>query len=252
VRVVVTATGPGGSTVAASPPTRVIADRRGRTAVPGGVRVANGRGACAAASLGAAFAGGATVDYGSAVALRGTLRCGRTPIAGALIDLSLDPAGGAGAAAGATVRTAADGSFRYVVGRGPSRRITLRYRAFRGGTAVASTTLDLRVRPAVSLAITPSRTTNGHTITFTGAVSGGFEPPGGLTLDVEYLEGSRWMVYDTVRASPPGGRFEYRYTFRRTTQSITYTFRVAIPAGGVAGYPFAPAASPARSVHVDP
>ena len=100
--------------------------------------------------------------------------------------------------------------------------------------------------------ITPSSTTNGHTIAFTGAVSGGSEPRGGLTLDVEYLEGTSWKIYDTVLASPPSGRFTYRYTFRRTTQSITYTFRVAIPPAGVSGYPFLSAASPPRSVHVTP
>jgi hypothetical protein len=104
----------------------------------------------------------------------------------------------------------------------------------------------------VSLTITPGRTTNGHTITFAGHVSGGYIARGGLPLNIEYREGDRWMVYDEVRASASTGRFVYHYTFERTTESITYTFRVAIPATGVSGYPFAPAASPARSVHVDP
>ena len=108
------------------------------------------------------------------------------------------------------------------------------------------------MKPAVSLHITPARTVNGQTITFRGAVSGGHEPRTGLTLDVEYRQGSRWMIYDTVRADPRDGRFVYRYTFHRTTQSITYSFRVAIPPGGVAAYPFQPAASAMRSVHVDP
>ena len=60
------------------------------------------------------------------------------------------------------------------------------------------------------------------------------------------------MVYQVVRADPHDGRYIYRYTFERTTQSITYTFRFAIPPSGVAGYPYQPAASPPRSVHVDP
>jgi len=60
------------------------------------------------------------------------------------------------------------------------------------------------------------------------------------------------MIYDTVRARPGDGGFRYRYTFERTTQSITYTFRVAIPPTGVDGYPYIAAASPARWVHVDP
>jgi hypothetical protein len=83
-------------------------------------------------------------------------------------------------------------------------------------------------------------------------VSGGGEPPGGLPLELEYLEGSRWMIYTLLRASAGAGSFSYSYTFRRTTQSITYSFRVAIPATGVSGYPYQPVASPPRSVHVNP
>ena len=75
---------------------------------------------------------------------------------------------------------------------------------------------------------------------------------GGDGREVEVLEGDRWMIYDVVRARPTDGAFIYRYTFKRTTESITYTFRVAIPASGVNGYPYQPGASPARSVHVDP
>lgn len=253
VRVVVSATGPGGSSVAVSDPTLLVADRRGSTTSPAAGHVANGRGACVAASLRAALDTGATVPYGRAVGLHGTLRCGRTPIAGALLDLTLAAAGSDGAPAAARVRTSADGSFSYVVGAGPSRQITVRYHPFSGAPAsIASATLRLQVRPSVSLTITPASTTNGQTIAFTGAVSGGSEPRGGLALDVEYLEGSSWKVYDTVLASPGSGRFSYRYTFHRTTQAITYTFRVAIPPAGVSGYPFLPAASPARSVRVTP
>ena len=60
------------------------------------------------------------------------------------------------------------------------------------------------------------------------------------------------MIYTEVAAATGDGRFSYRYTFERTTQSITYTFRMAIPASGVPGYPYQPTVSPARSVHVDP
>ena len=253
VRVVVTATGPGGSSVAVSEPTLLVADRHGSTASPAAGHVANGRGACVSASLRAALDTGAIVPYGKVVALHGTLHCGRTPVAGALLELTLAAAGGEAAPAAARVRTAADGSFSYLVGAGPSRQITVRYHPFSGASAtVASATLRLQVRPSVSLTITPAITTNGHTIAFTGAVSGGSEPRGGLALDVEYLEGTSWKIYDTVLASPGSGRFAYRYTFHRTTQPITYTFRVAIPPGGVSGYPFLPAASPARSVRVTP
>ena len=148
------------------------------------------------------------------------------------------------------MRTRRDGSFAYVVGPGPSRRIVVSYRA--GAGERARTTATLLVTPRITLTIMPTATTNGHTITFSGQVSGGAEPPGGLPLELEYLEGTRWMIYDVVHTDPADGRYVYRYTFRRTTQSITYTFRFAIPASGVAGYPYQPAVSAARSVHVEP
>jgi hypothetical protein len=110
----------------------------------------------------------------------------------------------------------------------------------------------LLVTPRISLTITPTSTVNGHTITFRGRVWGGDEPPGGLPLELEYLEGSKWMIYTLLHASAGDGSFSYSYTFRRTTQSITYTFRVAIPATGVSGYPYQSVASPPRSVHVNP
>ena len=105
--------------------------------------------------------------------------------------------------------------------------------------------------PQVSLAITPTHTSNGHTITFRGTISGGHEPAGGLPLELQYREGSRWMTYTIVRTDSRSDSYVFRYTFRRTTQAITYTFRLVI-AGGVAGYPFQPAASPPRSVRVLP
>jgi hypothetical protein len=265
VRVVVDASGPGGTSEVASEPTRVIANVRGSKAGsaggpsasgPGTPHLANGSGACRAAQLHATLRGAARVAIalGHSVTLRGVLRCGHaTPIGHALLAVEIAPAAGAGPVRHTHVRTAADGSFAYVLGSGPSRRIILSYRAFADdATPSARASANVLVRPAISLQITPTHTFNGHTITFTGRVSGGGEPRGGLPLDLEYRAGSRWMIYDVVRARPGDGRFIYRYTFKRTTQSITYTFRVAIPAAGVSGYPYQSTASPARSVRVDP
>jgi hypothetical protein len=263
MRVLVKASGPGGTSEAASEPTRVIADASGSTVGPAGPspaagsapNLANGSGACRDARLRATVGRGASVavPLGRAVTLRGALECGVTPIADATVLVEVAPAAGSAPARFARIHTAADGSFSYVVGPGPSRRILLTYRAFADDVAPsARTTASVLVTPAISLRITPTHTVNGHTITFTGRVSGGQEPRGGLPLELEYREGSRWMIYDVARTRPGDGRFIYRYTFKRTTQSITYSFRVAIPASGVSGYPYQPTASPARSVHVDP
>src|ERR1019366_8199320 len=186
-------------------------------AAAGTPRVANGTGACGAARVRAAIDGGA-------------LDCGSGPIKDAMVELEIAPSTGSGPARHVHLHTAGDGSFAYIVSPGTSRRITLSYREFADDAAPsASASADVLVKPAIALSITPTHTTNGHTITFSGSVSGGDEPRGGLPLDLEYLEGSRWMVYDVVRARPGDGRFTYSYTFERTTESITYTFRVAIP-----------------------
>jgi hypothetical protein len=267
LRVLVSAAGPGGTSEAASEPSRVIADATGATdatqegaptaatppAAAQATRVPNGTGACAHARLRASVGGksSVTVALGHSVTLRGSLQCAGTAVRDATVQLALASASGASSERLASVRTAANGSFVYLVPPGSSRHITLSYREF-PAAAGASARVAVLVTPSITLQISPTSTSNGHTITFTGRVAGGDEPRGGLPLALEYLEGSRWMIYTLVRARRGDGRFAYRYTFERTTQSITYTFRMAIPASGVPGYPYQPAASPARSVHVVP
>ncbi len=265
VRVLVSASGPGGTSQAASESSALIAAASGSSGAPSSAspppaaavaqRVANGIGACSHARLRATVNGSSsvTVALGRAVTLRGMLDCGGAPVANATIELALAPAAGSTPTRDARVQTAADGSFAYIVAPGASRRITASYREYAAeATPSASTTAAVLVTPSIALSITPARTSNGHTITFRGRVSGGDEPGNGLPLELEYLEGTKWMIYTVVHARPGDGRFVYRYTFRRTTQSITYTFRMAIPASGVPNYPYQPTVSPARSVHVDP
>jgi hypothetical protein len=273
LRVIVSASGPGGTTQAASESSPLVADTGAATSPPaaGGAssstatspptaatvaqRVANGIGACAGARLRATIddAPSATVALGSPATLHASLRCGGAPVAHAVVGLEIAPTVGSGHGREVQMRTSVSGTLAYVLGSGASRRITLSYREYAGAGGPSTTaTAVLLVTPRITLTISPASTLNGHTITFRGRVSGGNEPSGGLPLELEYLEGSRWMIYTLIRASPRDGSFSYSYTFRRTTQSITYSFRMAIPATGVSGYPYQPAASPPRSVHVDP
>jgi hypothetical protein len=222
---------------------------------PGGAPQASGRApGCLTPKVTAsvAHAAGAALHPGQGATLRGMLRCGSDPIAGARLTIESRMLGGAGTwRRQAVVTTRRDGSFTDRLGGGPSRRLLVNYRPA-GRAARASTDVTVAVAPPITLTITPTRTTNGHTITFTGVVGGGHQPAGGVPLDFEYREAGRWMIYDVVRTDPSSGRYSYSYTFRRTTQPITYTFRFALPSSGVSGYPFAPSASPARSVHVGP
>jgi hypothetical protein len=270
VRVVVTVSGPGGTSQAEGDPSALIADAGGSTSPPAAAsapaatsppagtsaqRVANGIGACADPSLRATIDGAssATVALGSRIDLRASLRCGGAPVEHAVVELEIAPTAGSARTRDVQMRTSVAGALSYSLGPGTSRRITLRYREYSAGAGPsASATAVLLVTPRISLTITPTSTVNGHTITFRGRVAGGDEPPGGLPLELEYLEGSRWMIYTLLRASAGDGSFTYSYTFRRTTQSITYTFRVVIPATGISDYPYQSAPSPPRSVHVNP
>jgi hypothetical protein len=250
VEVEVTADDVNGSTTVASAPSPTVLLA---ASSPSGA--ANGSNACAAAHLAAEIDGGATQSrsLGQGATVHGELDCGGSPVSGAVLELTLAPARGSSPTSQAQIATSADGSFAYSVPPGPSRDITLTYDAYSGSAAPSAVaTLALLVTPTVTLQITPRATTNGHTISFDGRVLGGYIARGGLPLEIEYREGRRWMIYTEVLANAATGRFHWRYTFERTTESITYSFRVAIPATGVAGYPYQPAVSPVRSVHVDP
>jgi hypothetical protein len=65
---------------------------------------------------------------------------------------------------------------------------------------------------------------------------------------VQVKEGKRWQTFDELTVH--GGKIGYHYTFRRTYQPTTYTFRVALPSGGAVGYPYASGASRPVNVHV--
>jgi hypothetical protein len=251
VEVEITAGDADGSTTAASAPSPTVL-LAGSLVASG---AANGANACSVAHLAAEIGSGATarVSLGQRVTVRGQLDCGGAPVGGAALELTLAPARGTTPTDRAAVETAADGSFSYSVPPGPSRDITLTYSAYTGAPAPSAVaTLALLVTPRVNLRITPRSTTNGHTISFSGRVLGGYIARSGLPLEIEYREGRHWMVYTDVVANAATGRFDWRYTFERTTESITYSFRVAIPPNGVAGYPYQPAVSAVRSVHVDP
>lgn len=260
LEVEVTASDSSGASVATSAATAPVLDADGApgSGAPSGGSsqpAANGSGACATAHLVAALGSGTTqtVALGKTATLHGELDCGGSGIGAATLGVSLAPAAGTTPSTQAQIQTAANGSFSYLVPAGPSRDITVSYSEFSGaGAPTALAKVSLRVTPKITLTITPSQTTNGHTISFAGRVLGGYIARGGLPLEVEYREGSHWMIYTEVLANASSGRYSWHYTFKRTTESITYTFRVAIPATGVSSYPYGPAVSPARSVRVLP
>ena len=218
-----------------------------------GPHVANGD-PCAGEALELAVNGkrrAPIVTYGKPVTVRGVLHCGTVPIRGARVAIAT--LGGPGSAAiNTSVETALDGSFSYNVPSGPDRTLEFSYTAYSNDPGPSATaTAAIRIRPKIKLKITPRLSSNGHSIRWTGTVTGGPYPPQGVTLDVEVKEGRRWRIFAQVVANGKG-RFHYSYRFHATDESTTYTFRVALPDSGSGGYPYTPGASNIINVHVNP
>ncbi len=156
----------------------------GKGTSPGGGaatgHVANGSGGgCATPHLTAGFgsSGVVHVRLGAGATLRGRLACAGHPVAGAAIDASVARRGEPGPPATVVLRSGADGSFSMPLAPGPSRELTLTYRATTDASAPsASAVAALEVTPAIGLTIRPARVRNGQTITYTGAVFGGYIP----------------------------------------------------------------------------
>ncbi len=243
LEVVVSATNANGTTLATSAPTPAI--------VLAGAASADSGPACADPQLTAAIDGHAThtVSLGQGATLAGVLRCGTTPL-GPADRRAHDQRPRRPGEPGPGDR--ADRGRRLIQLRAARRPLAPDHAQLPRHDAQAVASVTLLVKPRITLSITPRATSNGHTITFTGRVLGGHIASQGLPLQLQYRQGNRWMIYTQIIASARNGHFRYHYTFERTTVAITYTFRVAIPSSGVAGYPFAPVASVPRSVHVVP
>jgi hypothetical protein len=183
----------------------------------------------------------APIRYGHGATINGLLRCGSVPVREAKVLVSGGLSG--------IVQTNAQGAFIFSVPPGPGRTLAFSYTAYSDDTTPAATARAvIAVYPVITLAIGPRHTHNDATITWRGKIAAGPYPPGGVTLLIQVREGRRWQTFDQITTST--GRFAYRYTFRRTTQPTTYTFRVALPASGSGGYPYAPAGSNTIRVHV--
>jgi hypothetical protein len=216
--------------------------------------VANGQSPCAGETLDVAIDGKPkprVVPYGRTVTVRGVLHCGTVPIRNARIVIAtLD--GPASATIDTSVQTALDGSFTYRVPRGPDRRLEFSYTAYSDDPAPAATvTTTIMVRPRITLRIKPRRTTNRHTIHWTGTVTGGPYPQQGVTLDVEVKEGKHWKIFDQVVANSKG-QFRYSYRFHATEEPTLYTFRVTLPDTGAQGYPYTHGTSNTTNINVNP
>ena len=148
-----------------------------------------------------------------------------------------------------TVVTDRQGRFRFQPPRGSSREIRVGYRAYTlDDVPAAAATLNLNVRAALSLAVTPKRVRNGSVATFSGRLRGG---PGelGTQVTIYAVGGRRGIPVETVPADRRG-RFRYRYRFRSISGPTRFSFRAVVKRQP--NYPYARGASATVSVRARP
>jgi hypothetical protein len=179
--------------------------------------------------------------------IKGILRDeNKAGIAGAVLEVhETVTARGAQATELPPVATDAKGRFSFVVPPGPSRKIAVAYRAFADDPLPSQArTLTLTVPATIALRATPRRLHNGERMTLRGRV---LTPPrpAGLLLNVQAFDRGRWILVGTTRTRP-GGKFAWRYRFKRTRAATTYPFRVQLRRQ--AAFPYA--VSYSRATHV--
>src|SRR5919197_1198307 len=177
----------------------------------------------------------------SAVTISGRLtqRDG-TPIAGARLDVGSQTAvsGLPGPDTG-SVSTDRDGRWSVTTARGPSREVTVAWRAFdRDRSYTETNRLSLLVRAGAALAAHPRRIANGGRLTLSGRLLGTPYPDGGVlvTLQGRPRHGGRWRTFGVTRTKPDG-RFRYRYRFSRVAGGARmFLFRARVNRQD--GYPY--------------
>ncbi len=172
---------------------------------------------------------------GRALTLSGALRgASGSPIAGATLDVREQAQDTTTAAIIGHTTTAANGDFTVHVGAGPSRLLSIGYRAFSTDAAYsAQATVAETVSAGVQMHITPLRTSAAGTIEIAGQVEGPI-PHGGVLVELLVHYRGAWVPFRTPRTNA-AGRFKTAYQFEGATGG--FPFRAEIPAGQ-AGFPY--------------
>jgi hypothetical protein len=146
----------------------------------------------------------------------------------------------------ATVKTSRKGAFSFLVRKGPSRFIKIRYN---GTTQIRGVTknLSLNVRSATSIRSNHKRVVNGETIRLHGRIRTGRIPPTGKAISLQVWLRGKWRTFDDTRAGRRG-TWSYNYRFDGTRGRQTYRFRAKVTLE--TGYPFATGRSRVVRVHV--
>jgi hypothetical protein len=149
------------------------------------------------------------------------------PIGGANLDITQKASGSDHFQIISHPRTRMDGSFSVRVPAGPSRLISVAYRAFSNDpTYAAQASVRESVQAGVQLGITPRRTSSTGIILLSGHVEGPV-PKQGVIVDLLVHYRGRWEPFRTPRTDG-AGRFDVAYQFQGALGQ--YPFRAEVPA----------------------
>lgn len=209
--------------------------------------------ASGASRLTPAAGSGLTVDYGTAVEVRGRLTdARRRGVDGQRVVVVVRGAAGTGGAPKRRrVLTDRGGRFALRLPPGTSRRVAVSFHGGGGFAPAARRSLALRVRAAVSLTAEPVDLDTGESVRLSGRVRlGPARVSGrGKIVAIQYLERAtgRWRPALVVRTDARG-RFDTSYRFRYVTGLAEIRLRATAPAEG--GWPFARGSSAPVTVTV--
>lgn len=205
-------------------------------------------GAASARSLSAGFgdaeAGSLLVEQGEGATLAGTLR-GQGDLSGQPLCVFARVTSEGGREFLGLAMSGRDGSYRYVVGSGPSREFTV---ANRSGQRETSAVAILRTRVHPTLELGRKVVHEGGFATFGGSIP----PPDndGVVVVMQVRDGrGHWRAFRRYRTRG-GGRYSLRYRFTRTHRRTVYVVRAQVR--GQSGYPYEAGNSPARRLVVVP
>ena len=212
----------------------------------------NGAGASRAAKLSARWTStrrpSRRLGFSARPTLTGTLadEAGR-PITGAAIEILVrEKRAGARSAPIGTATTGSDGAFRIQLPSGPSRTVTIQYRAFSDDPKPAALVkLRTVVRAQLSASASPRSPRVGGRLTISGRLK--YLRRGNVDVTIQARDGRVWRTIGTVKTRRDG-RFRWNYRFR-TPASAGRTFGFRARVNSVI-YPFAAGSSKTVLVRV--
>lgn len=173
------------------------------------------------------------------------------PLARRRIEIYTKIAGGAEILAGG-ISTRADGSYRFRIEPGVSRRIRVH---FPGSELLrpANASVKLSTQAKVTLRVSGQRVQSGRRITFGGKVrsADGRYPVAGKIVVLQFLTAGVWRPAVAIARADEQGRFEITYRFGRIARGVRARIRFRVFAPSELGFGHASSASHTKIVEVN-